>query len=326
MVGTGRQVAEPAHLLGVAVRHAAQQRLPQQQGWRVLALAICRNLGEAGAQTGNVPVGSQTGCRQDCKGQSLSATLIWLPSQRGRPRLGQLAVCLALITRQAPHWAPPPTWPRARGPNEAPPCWPPGGHLTVRALALLSQPLGTHPGWPGWSMAAAWCPRLLGPQGHREEPPPPRPHDGTALAHLLDHTLLGTLGPAQPHPQAGAPIRGGEFAPSGTALSPPPHSNRKSAKHVLPAFQNGGLKPGTHSGWRRDSLAFSWPPATRPSTLGGSQDPGAVSPLWGPGSRLRGVGEMALSPKSVPSLLSGTRPAFSYWVWSTSGPHFTSRF
>ena len=63
----------------------------------------------------------------------------------------------------------------------------------------------------------------------------------------------GSGPPSGPHPprdtgpcpapsSSGAPIRGGEFAPSGTALSPPPHSNRKSAKHILPAFQKGGLK------------------------------------------------------------------------------------
>lgn len=203
VVGTGGQVAEPAHLLGVAVRHAAQQRLLQQQGGRVLAPAVRWNLGEAGAQTGDPPVGDQTGCgRQDCKGQSLPATSTWLPSQRGRPGWGQLAVCLAVVTCQAPHWTPPPTWPRARGPAEAPPCRPPqaGTSLSVH------WPLSRSPWGPALgSMATAWCPRLSGPQGHREEPPPPRPHDGTALAHLLDHTLLGTPGPAQPHPQAGPP-------------------------------------------------------------------------------------------------------------------------
>lgn len=45
-VGPRRQVAEPAHFLGVAMWHAAQQRLLEQQGRHALAPTSHRDLGE----------------------------------------------------------------------------------------------------------------------------------------------------------------------------------------------------------------------------------------------------------------------------------------
>lgn len=45
-VGAWRQEAEPAHLLGIAMRHAAQQRLLQQQWGCVLAPATLWDLRE----------------------------------------------------------------------------------------------------------------------------------------------------------------------------------------------------------------------------------------------------------------------------------------
>ena len=210
-IGASGQVAEPAHLLGVAVRHAAQQRLLQQQGGCVLAPAVRRNLGEAGAQTAGPPVGEQTGCgSQDRKGLSSSCSLDPASFPGGLPWLGAAG-----------------SWPGPRhtpGPSRGPtahmaPCLgtcrsaavpaTPGGHLTVvRALALLSKPLGTGPGWPEWSMATVWCPRLSGPQGHRSfsrraaPTKAPRQHGSGPPS---GHTLLGAPAPAQPHPQAGPP-------------------------------------------------------------------------------------------------------------------------
>lgn len=88
-IGAGGQVAEPAHLLGVAVRHAAQQRLLQQQGGCVLAPAVCWNLGEAGAQTAGPLVGDWTGCgRQNRKGLSPSCSLDPASFLAGPPWLG----------------------------------------------------------------------------------------------------------------------------------------------------------------------------------------------------------------------------------------------
>ena len=236
-------MAEPAHLLGVAVRHAAQQRLLQQQGGCVLAPAIRRNLGEAGAQTAGPPVGDQTGCgRQDRKGLSPFCSLDPASFPVGLPWLGAAG-----------------SWPGPRhtpGPSRGPtahmaPCLgtcrsaavpaAPGGHLTVvRALALLSKPLGTGPEWPEWSMATVWCPRLSGPQGHRSfsrRAAPTKPHDSTALGHLL-------ATPSSVHRPLPSPIlkRGPQKGWGVCDLwhSPPPqYSNCRSAKDVLPVFQKG---------------------------------------------------------------------------------------
>lgn len=47
-------MAEPAHVSGVAVRHAAQQRLLEQQGGRALGRAVRGNLGEHGLSLGGL--------------------------------------------------------------------------------------------------------------------------------------------------------------------------------------------------------------------------------------------------------------------------------
>ena len=82
-------------------------------------------------------------------------------------------------------------------------------------------------------------------------------------------------------------------------------------------------RPGRHSGWRCEPLAFSRLPATRPWVAPG---PRASLPSVGPQLPLCMAGEMALSPESLPSLLPGTPPALSSWALSASGPRSKSPF
>lgn len=119
-VGPRGQVAEPAHLLGVAVWHTAQQRLLEQQRGGTLGPAVQRNLGEASAQTG----------------YSHDDRRAMLPSWQGPSWGGSSPGCrlASCHTRQAPESNSPLTAPHhpgahSWGPPGSPVCRPrPAGH------------------------------------------------------------------------------------------------------------------------------------------------------------------------------------------------------
>lgn len=181
------------------------------------------------------------------------------------PCLGTCRSATMLAPRQAPHC--PCTGPSLAAPGDPPRvAWVEHGHSMVPTAVGTPRAQGR--------AAPTQAPRWHG-SGPPSGPHPPR-----------------DTGPCPAPSSSRAPIRGGEFAASGTALPPP--------KHVLHAFQKGGLKLGTHSGWRCDSLAFSRPPATRPSVAPRTQEQSLLCGAPAPG--LAGLGKWHSLPRA--SLLS----------------------
>lgn len=226
-------MAEPAHVSGVAVRHAAQQRLLEQQGSRALGRAVRGNLGEHGLSLG----GLSPWC----------AALPWPSSVSGRPAPLQPAwiswgltpgpstpAHITHATLSGGDCQGPAPWPGDAGisPGQAP-CRESCGRARARfpehpGASALGTPAAPHPAPP------AQC--CLRPRVH----PAPQPPRRVLLRHR-------PLSPSRSGAQEPSCLRAGEPRLRPGSLGPRPVPATTGASPPLPRLQGSRHV----SAWRR---------------------------------------------------------------------------